>query len=343
MEDRLAKLLEEKIVERREFQSLIETFRYTKPELYQKMSQAGESRNSAFFNKKAKWKLALVLPENNSNQPKSPINEPKNTSITKSKQGKGKFVKGGKVSLGKNKEKQIEIQDVQEVMDGNDEVIQALNWAHDTLLKEHLKRKKLRAKKGSLRRRATKKLQTMWAFHHQAEMLKRAKNKKAKDDGIITEDTTKKEEQGALIDDIKIEHAPVEDEDETEDNSMRRKTIIINLQKRLSFKKSSQRDPNKCKELKSDEDKLNEARAHLKWLQDKQKQNILVDFFGVPKGHRSVVVPDDEQTLSRHGSNKSGHELPHQGSTDLPPDDNSSKTEGHKGSILRAILGGGGI
>ena len=62
VEKRLEETFQEKVSERREFRKIIEQFRYTNTELYQKMTTAGESRNNALFNKKAKWKLALVLP-----------------------------------------------------------------------------------------------------------------------------------------------------------------------------------------------------------------------------------------------------------------------------------------
>ena len=41
-------------------------------ETFQKMSQAGEARNNALCNKKAKWKLAVVLPQDdNAKSPKA--------------------------------------------------------------------------------------------------------------------------------------------------------------------------------------------------------------------------------------------------------------------------------
>ena len=80
VEGKLAQTLEEKVQERREFRTIIEQFRYTNTELYQKMAQAGETRNSALFNKKAKWKLALVLPS------KSTSNDNKGNSVQPSKE-----------------------------------------------------------------------------------------------------------------------------------------------------------------------------------------------------------------------------------------------------------------
>ena len=96
VEGKLAQTLEEKVQERREFRTIIEQFRYTNTDLYQKMAQAGETRNSALFNKKAKWKLALVLPsKTTSNDNKSNSIQPSKESPIlkiKSKSGKGKFI-----------------------------------------------------------------------------------------------------------------------------------------------------------------------------------------------------------------------------------------------------------
>ena len=64
-EDRLKEVLAEKIRERHEYRKILEQFRYSNKELFQKMSQAGEARNNALCNKKAKWKLAVVLPQDN--------------------------------------------------------------------------------------------------------------------------------------------------------------------------------------------------------------------------------------------------------------------------------------
>merc|ERR1711997_387772 len=46
-EDRLKEVLEEKIKERHEYRKILEQFRYSNKELFQKMSQAGEARNNA--------------------------------------------------------------------------------------------------------------------------------------------------------------------------------------------------------------------------------------------------------------------------------------------------------
>ena len=353
VEAKLAELLEEKVQERREFRTIIEQFRYTNKDLYQKMAQAGETRNNALgFNKKAKWKLALVLPQDNTNELKSsPYEDAKNSPapVLKSKTGKGKFGKRGKVSLGKNTEKKLGIEDDEEVMDDNDEVIQSLKWAHDILLKEFGKRKKIREKKKSLKRRAHKKLQTLWAFHHQNEVTKKAKKKAQAEgrDGIYDnmnkEDTDKKEEQGALIDGVeeKIDHdikLDAEEEDiEREEAKRKRKVIIINLQKRLSFKKAS-RDKDRDRVLKTEEQKLKEAQEHLAYLQEKQKTNIIVDFFGVPKaGKNTNKIVEVVQSLSRHGSQKSNPSLSRQGSAHSTHGDNL-EVEKNKGTGMSKNL-----
>ena len=83
-EDRLKEVLEEKIKERHEYRKILEQFRYSNKELFQKMSQAGEARNNALCNKKAKWKLAVVLPQDND------AKSPKATPLHKTPHGKAK-------------------------------------------------------------------------------------------------------------------------------------------------------------------------------------------------------------------------------------------------------------
>ena len=329
--------------ERREFRTIIEQFRYTNTELYQKMAQAGETRNSALFNKKAKWKLALVLPsKSTSNDNKGNSVQPSKESPIlkiKSKSGKGKFIKKRKNNSDENKnEKKIEIETVEDVLDDNDEVIQSLRWAHETLLKEHKKRLAIRATKGSMKRRAHKKLQTMWAFHHQNEQQKKAKPKQPKEDDIYTnmnkkeDDDNKKEEKSALIDDVKIEKVKEQVEEIKVVEKDKRKTVIINLQKRLSFKKTKR---GQAKEIKTEEDKLNAAKAHLAFLQEKQKENIIVDFFGVPKGTKAAFS-EVVKSLSRHGSEKSSHGLSRNGSAHSTHGDKVPKAEeDKKGKVLR--------
>ena len=321
VQKKLEEVFQEKVSERREFRQIIEQFRYTNTELYQKMATAGESRNNALFSKKAKWKLALVLP--NASAPSTETAKPE-IAATKSPMSKiktskkSKFVKKGKVTLGKEEDKKIEIGTVDDVMDENDDVIQSLKWAHDILLKETEKRKVIRAKKRSLKRRAHKKLQTLWVFHHQKEATKKAKNKKVKEEidskniykNMENEDAKKSEsdDHGALIDDIKMEQHVSDpfDEEDHEEIKEKRKTIIVNLQKRLSFKKAS-RFANKVKrEDKTEEEKVKEAQKHLEWLQEKQKQNILVDFFGVPKSIKlnqdETIEEDKKESESQTGS-----------------------------------------
>ena len=50
VEKRLEETFQEKLSERREFRKIIEQFRYTNTDLYQKMATAGESRSNALFN-----------------------------------------------------------------------------------------------------------------------------------------------------------------------------------------------------------------------------------------------------------------------------------------------------
>lgn len=328
VEKRLDEVLEEKVSERREFRQIIEQFRYTNTELYQKMATAGESRSNALFNKKAKWKLALVLPTVGAptSETTKPIQEGTKSPMIKAKPSKkSKFVKKGKVLIGKETEKNIEIGTVEDVMDENDEVIQSLKWAHDILLKETQKRKIIRAKKRSLKRRAHKKLQTLWMFHHQKDVTKKAKNKKIKEEidskniyaTMDKQEFNETEDKGALIDDIKMDQNdpdPVFDEDVARDEKAeRRKTIIVNLQKRLSFKKASRFANGIRREEKTEEEKMKEAQKHLEWLQEKQKQNILVDFFGVPKSSKAkedIIIVNDNDGLQPHEDSQAPNRTP---------------------------------
>ena len=287
MQDTLKHMLEEKLQERREFRALIEQFRYTNTELYQKMAEAGETRNNVLCNKKAKWKLASVLP-----QEKNPkLVKAISTLNAKTSKGKSSTIKA------KVEPKVVDKAKVEEVLDENDEVVQSLKWACDILLKEHNKRREIRTKRGSVKRKARDKIQGAWAAKYLNEVNKKAKTKKAVDVGIYEnmkipqEVDSKKDDLGALVDDIpktmltKSQYEDVESEDE--EPVSKGKTTIVNLQKQLASRckegKNASRSSGRDWASKTEEEKLNEAKRHLEWLQEKQKKDIIVDFFGVPK------------------------------------------------------------
>ena len=250
------------------------------------MSQAEETRNSALINKKAKWKLATVLPLD----PKKAGKRPKSARMEK-----------------ETKQEEPEIVDktkMEEVLDENDSVIQSLKWAHDILLKEHTTRRHVRTKRGSVKRKAGgSRIHGMWTYHHMNEEKKKAK-KKTGEMGIYgnmkKEEPEKREEVGALVDDIpKLLAQPSnyndnEEEDYDDDEyAPKKKFEIVDLRRKLSFRRKTGKIPTKALEAweaKTEEDKINDAKKHLAWLQEKQKKNIIVDFFGVPKTKREAIV-----------------------------------------------------
>ena len=323
--------MEEKIQERREFRSIVEEFRYTNKELYQKMSQAGETRNSALFNKKAKWKLATVLPQ----VPKKGGKRPKSARVEKEPEAVEPEIDKGKV---------------EEILDENDSVIQSLKWAHDILLKEHTKRKQTRTKRGSIKRKAESKIHGMWTVHHLNEERKKAKTKKTGEVGIYEnmkkEEPNKRDEIGALVDDIPKLMAqpsvPVDDDEDYSDDEYapKKKFEIVDLKKKLSFRRKTGKIPSKALnrswEAKTEEDKINDAKKHLAWLQEKQQRNIIVDFFGVPKTKSSSVIVIPSVEPAKNGANESNAELSHNDSihlSDKESVDGNKNTEGDKGIV----------
>ena len=312
-EDRLKEVLEEKIRERHEYRKILEQFRYSNKELFQKMSQAGEARNNALCNKKAKWKLAVVLPQDNN------AKSPKATPLHKTPQGKAKNKPEKEKVVKEIKEPKISSEKIDEILDENDEVVQSLKWAHDTLLKEYNQRKQIRTNRGSIKRKAGRQIKSMWAFKHMNDAKKKAKADKTKEDGIYnnmkSNNEDKVEETAPLVDDIikpltpNIDQHSDDDAPEIERSTSKPKTLIINLQRKLSFRRkegkasSSNSKSNKWVE-KTEEQKILEAQQHLKWLQEKQKQNIIVDFFGVPTKKEPIkVIINDEEPVVESSSN----------------------------------------
>ena len=312
-EDRLKEVLEEKIKERHEYRKILEQFRYSNKELFQKMSQAGEARNNALCNKKAKWKLAVVLPQDNN------AKSPKATPLHKTQQGKTKNKPEKEKAVKEIKEPKISSEKIDEILDENDEVVQSLKWAHETLLKEYNQRKQIRTNRGSIKRKAGRQIKSMWAFKHMNDAKKKAKAEKTKEDGIYnnmkSNNEDKVEETAPLVDDIikpltpSIDQHSDDDTPKLERSTSKPKTLIINLQRKLSFRRkegkasSSNSKSNKWVE-KTEEQKILEAQQHLKWLQEKQKQNIIVDFFGVPTKKEPIkVIINDEEPAIESSSN----------------------------------------
>ena len=312
-EDRLKEVLEEKIKERHEYRKILEQFRYSNKELFQKMSQAGEARNNALCNKKAKWKLAVVLPQDDN------AKSPKATPLHKTPHGKAKNKPEKEKAVKEIKETKISSEKIDEILDENDEVVQSLKWAHETLLKEYNQRKQIRTNRGSIKRKAGRQIKSMWAFKHLNDAKKKAKAEKTKEDGIYnnmkSNNEDKVEETAPLVDDIikpltrNIDQHSDDDTPEIERSTSKPKTLIINLQRKLSFRRkegkasSSNSKSNKWVE-KTEEQKILEAQQHLKWLQEKQKQNIIVDFFGVPTKKEPIkVIINEEDTVAESSSN----------------------------------------
>ena len=312
-EDRLKEVLEEKIRERHEYRKILEQFRYSNTELFQKMSQAGEARNNALCNKKAKWKLAVVLPQDDN------AKSPKATPLHKTPHGKAKNKPEKEKAVKEIKEPKISSEKIDEILDENDEVVQSLKWAHETLLKEYNQRKQIRTNRGSIKRKAGRQIKSMWAFKHMNDAKKKAKAEKTKEDGIYnnmkSNNEDKVEETAPLVDDIikpltpSIDQHSDDDTPKLERSTSKPKTLIINLQRKLSFRRkegkasSSNSKSNKWVE-KTEEQKILEAQQHLKWLQEKQKQNIIVDFFGVPTKKEPIkVIINDEEPVIESSSN----------------------------------------
>ena len=275
------------------------------------MAQAGEKRAAALFNSKAKWKIALSLPKETLVPAVAPV--------LKAKSGSTK----GKLGKGKNTDTKEDVTKVPEFKEEEDECVQALNWAHKTLMKEYTKRRAIRERKRSLKRRAHRKIQTIWAFHYKNDAKKKAKLKKTPEENIYTnmksEDSSNKEDHRSNLNLEAFEEVTDITESQQEDkgtnaeeNTNKRKVIIINLQKRLSFKNKGRGSSHRARtEVKTEEEKFEDAKRHLKWLQEKQKKNGLVDFFGVPKVRSALKVAatlsasNATESLSRHGSHKS--------------------------------------
>ena len=138
----------------------------------------------------------------------------------------------------------------------------------------------------------------MWTHQYLNDEKKKAKTKKNNDgiyDNMKKEEPNKREETGALVDGV-VEPNPLhqssnqddEDDDYIDDEYIPKKKFeIVDLRKKLSFRRKTGKVPKKALdkdwEHKTEEDKINDAKKHLAWLQEKQKRNIIVDFFGVPK------------------------------------------------------------
>ena len=301
------------------------------------MSQAGETRNSALFNKKAKWKLATVLPLD----PKKGGKRPKSARVEK-----------------ETKQEEPEVVDktkVEEVLDENDSVIQSLKWAHDLLLKEHTMRRHVRTKRGSVKRKAGgSRIHGMWTYHHMNEEKKKVK-KKTGDMGIYEnmkkEEPNKREETGALVDGIQellpqpTFHNDEEEDYDDDEYAPKKKFEIVDLKRKLSFRRKTGKIPSKALEAweaKTEEDKINDAKRHLAWLQEKQKKNIIVDFFGVPKTKREAIVVEPSASSVKNEVSESNDQTCEVDSTHMtheqPVDDKDENNDAGEGLVKLMMI-----
>ena len=213
--------------------------------------------------------------------------EKSSTAFTKSPNPRPK--KRENKDSGKGKEPKADSKKVEELLDANDEVIQSLNWAHDIILKEYMNRWQIKTQRGSIKRKAGERTQSRWLYLHNKDAKKKARTENSIDLGIYknmeSEGESKKEEVGALVDDIPkiIAHASQSFDNDSDDNEhvgddevkCKMKFEIVDLRRKLSIRrKEGKKGSNREWEAKTEEEKLNEAKQHLKWLQEKQKRNI---------------------------------------------------------------------
>ena len=156
MDEKLSKVFEEKLSDRKEYLDMMAQIRGNNDNLYQKMAQAGETRTGALFvdkdNAKAHHQKEQKSPDHHQNNQKEVQTNLKRTKSQKgSRKGKGVNIQN-KCDNHVTPEKDSVQQD--------EEVI-ALKWAYKTL-KEDIKRRKEKHKK--TRKIDLKKMQKMQAY-----------------------------------------------------------------------------------------------------------------------------------------------------------------------------------
>ena len=161
------------------------------------------------------------------------------------------------------------------------------------------------------------------------------------------EEPEKREEVGALVDDIpKLLAQPSnyndnEEEDYDDDEyAPKKKFEIVDLRRKLSFRRKTGKIPTKALEAweaKTEEDKINDAKKHLAWLQEKQKKNIIVDFFGVPKTKREAIVVEPSASSVKTEESESNDQTCDDDLTHMnheqPVDDKDKDEDGGEGLV----------
>ena len=158
MEEKLSKVFEEKLSDRREYLEMIAQIRGKSDNLYEKMVQAGETRVDALYvdkeNPNSKHQKDQKSPDHKNNQ------KDVQTNFRRTKSQRGSKKGGQKGANNVNKCDNSNLTQEKDFVREDEEVV-ALSWAYKTL-KEDIKRRKDKLKKS--RKIDLKKMQKMQAY-----------------------------------------------------------------------------------------------------------------------------------------------------------------------------------
>ena len=283
-------------------------------ELYTKMMDAGSRRADALY---AEEDMDIKPKETAKQNEKNPavVEEKKSDPIPIIHRGsrfrKGKFRKAAFAAVAKTIVKEDVVPEKKE--EPVDAAELAIKWACKVLLKEHNKRSEARARRRSLKKKARKKIQSIWAFHKMTETKKKSKvNKKEGEEKRKLEEFLMKEEQRIIGDDKGAVGGSMmndqRDEDEDNGEPTKRRVIIVNLQKRLnslkrkpSTKKKERIDTFSSRiqdgKLTTEKEKMEAAKQHLKWLEEQQKNRANVNSLGMTIMKADPALGDTEMTI----------------------------------------------
>ena len=304
MEDVLNKAMDVKLKERREYLDLIEETKEINFDLYLKMVQAEETRANALCqkgnadktSKTSKFSGTLKIPEILKDQEK-PLRRAKST-------------RQRRVTKKYKATKEAVVEEPDEVAEQDEEEI-ALAWAYTVLMKEFYRRNELRGKVGTAKKKINDKLEALWRFRKLKETKKKEERKKNKDRKM--KDMMKTASSVNAISGSQIgANASKKDDKNVEDGndlnvlkkrgSFKRKVQVVNLQDQIMSKRkpigdgSSPLVKEEFYKIKTEEEKVEEAKRVLKYLKERQKLRDQLDSLGNKRKTKNESIESTSKT-----------------------------------------------
>ena len=296
-----------KLRERREYLDIIEETKEINYDLYLKMIQANGKRSVALAQKAHDDNAAklIKMPEIMKEKAK-PLRRVKST-------------KPRRVTKKCKAENKAAIEEPDDEVEQDEEEI-ALAWAYTVLMKEFYRRNEIRDKNVTTKKKVNDKLDALWRFRKLKEKKKleeRKKNKERKLKDMMKTASVSKvtsgPQQGGNTDKKDGKHTDESDEPNglKKKGSFKRKVQVVNLADQIKSKARKAADDGsnplaqeQLYRIKTEDEKLDEAKKVLRYLKERQRLRDQLDSLGNKRKTKnddieSTSKPDEEENAKQ--------------------------------------------